>query len=538
MKHWINSNYKTLIITAFLIPIITVAIVSISHVTQWYGISNPLTWAIYLSVGIEIAAMSALAAISANMGKNVYFPFIIVTLIQFIGNIFFAYEYIDVTNSMFKSWVELVSPLVGFMGVEPTDFIGHKRFLALFAGGLLPVISLSFLHMLVKFTEEDRLKDIKEDEEIHQKEIEEKIKHETSIKAEDIEGLRDLVEDAVRLKLSDDDLAILENALLNPPKPNENLIKAAEKYKQETEPNVDEMLDDDDLYNQKEPEEDEDLEQDLDDEVSNIVPEPIPTPTPTPIIFKSPGISIKEGIVDYVPPITSAKVTNPDDGFVQIYSPNQSQGLHPLFSEKYIRPIVVDEPVKEPVNDPLNAPGLSNEDMWNIMIESGLKNEETPIEEPVEEHEPDEDAEEPLWDYEPGDELEDELQDWDVTVADGLEDEDAEVPFKTSNDEEFDGDPIEDYLPVEEDEPVVGDRYPLEQEPEESEEDKKKKLIQNEDPLEEESTQSLPSEENQDLTIGENDVYLDQENESNDSRNINRKIRSRNVNNTTRRSFR
>lgn len=476
MKHWINSNYKTLIITAFLIPIITVAIVSISHVTQWYGISNPLTWAIYLSVGIEIAAMSALAAISANMGKNVYFPFIIVTLIQFIGNIFFAYEYIDVTNSMFKSWVELVSPLVGFMGVEPTDFIGHKRFLALFAGGLLPVISLSFLHMLVKFTEEDRLKDIKEDEEIHQKEIEEKIKHETSIKAEDIEGLRDLVEDAVRLKLSDDDLAILENALLNPPKPNENLIKAAEKYKQETEPNVDEMLDDDDLYNQKEPEEDEDLEQDLDDEVSNIVPEPIPT-------------------------TVSAKVTNPDDGFVQIYRPNQSQGLHPLFSEKYIRPIVVNEPeVKD--EEPITP--LTNEQVWDLIEDTSEKpekkesifmsmqdrghyngltplkeeiepvNEENPIEEPVEEHEPDEDAEEPLWDYEPGDELEDELQDWDVTVADGLEDEDAEVPFKTSNDEEFDGDPIEDYLPVEEDEPVVGDRYPLEQETEESEEDKKK----------------------------------------------------------------
>jgi hypothetical protein len=73
-----------------------VAVVSISHVTQWYGLSNPFTWAIYLSVGIEIAALSALAAISANMGKKIYFPFGIVTLIQFIGNIFFAYSFIDI----------------------------------------------------------------------------------------------------------------------------------------------------------------------------------------------------------------------------------------------------------------------------------------------------------------------------------------------------------------------------------------------------------------------------------------------------------
>ena len=91
MKHWINKNYRTLITTAFLIPIIIVAIVSISHVTKWYGISNPASWAIYLSVGIEIAALSSIAAISANMGNKIYFPFVVVTLIQFIGNIFFSF---------------------------------------------------------------------------------------------------------------------------------------------------------------------------------------------------------------------------------------------------------------------------------------------------------------------------------------------------------------------------------------------------------------------------------------------------------------
>jgi hypothetical protein len=40
--------------------------------------------------------------------------------------------------------------------------IGHKRFLALFAGGMLPLISLSFLHMLVKFEEEEKSKTIEE----------------------------------------------------------------------------------------------------------------------------------------------------------------------------------------------------------------------------------------------------------------------------------------------------------------------------------------------------------------------------------------
>lgn len=156
--NWIEKNFKKVLYAAFLVPIITVAIVSISHVTKWYGISNPLSWAIYLSIGIEIAALSALAAIAAQMGKKVYFPFIIVTLIQFIGNIFFAYQYIDINGQSFKDWVDMVDPIVSFMGVESGDFVGHKRFLALFAGGMLPIISLSFLHMLVKFEEEERKK--------------------------------------------------------------------------------------------------------------------------------------------------------------------------------------------------------------------------------------------------------------------------------------------------------------------------------------------------------------------------------------------
>ncbi len=220
MKNWFNKNYKTLIIAAFLVPIITVAIVSISHVTIWYGISNPVSWALYLSIGIEIAALSALAAISADMGKKVYFPFAIVTLVQFIGNIFFAYSYIDINSQSFKDWVDLVAPLLEFMGVEATNLVGHKRFLALFAGGMLPMISLSFLHMLVKFTEEDRLK------EANKPNIDEQIQN-NIINA-------DLADESARLKLTERDLEILQKYFENPPQPNDALKAAAQKYKENT----------------------------------------------------------------------------------------------------------------------------------------------------------------------------------------------------------------------------------------------------------------------------------------------------------------
>lgn len=169
---WIEKKLKSIIYVAFLVPILLVAFVSISHVTKWYGISNPTSWSIYLSVAVEIAALSTLAAIAAKMGSKVYFPFAVVTIIQFIGNVFFAYQFIEIDSESFKDWVDLVSPLVQYMGVESGDFVGHKRFLAFFSGGMLPIISLSFLHMLVKFEEEEKNKSsVNIDDSVENKEL-------------------------------------------------------------------------------------------------------------------------------------------------------------------------------------------------------------------------------------------------------------------------------------------------------------------------------------------------------------------------------
>jgi len=153
-KNWVIENLKGIIATSFTIPILLVAFVSISHVTTFYGLTNPFSWAIYLSVAIEIAALGALAGISANMGRFVYVPFLIVTFIQFVGNVFFAYSFIDPTGNLFKQWVELAGPLLETFGVDITDMLAQKRWLALISGGMLPLISLTFAHMLVKYSEQ------------------------------------------------------------------------------------------------------------------------------------------------------------------------------------------------------------------------------------------------------------------------------------------------------------------------------------------------------------------------------------------------
>lgn len=157
MINWINKNKRSIIRTAFLVPILAVASISISHVVSWYNLANPMSWAIYLSIAVEIAAMSSIAASSVKIkGFSVWFVFIIVTLIQFIGNIYFSYSEIQVGSKEFKDWAELTSPIFESMGVDITDLIAQRRVLALLEGGLLPLISLTCLHFFIQYGDLDK----------------------------------------------------------------------------------------------------------------------------------------------------------------------------------------------------------------------------------------------------------------------------------------------------------------------------------------------------------------------------------------------
>ena len=132
---WIKDNPNR---SMFLVPIFLVAGISISHVVSWYDIANPFSWAIYLSIAIEVAAMTALVDATNRIKGGVWFMFGLVTLIQMIGNIFFSFKEIDENGDLFKSWVELTSPLWEIMGSDPTDISSQKRWLAFLEGGLLP----------------------------------------------------------------------------------------------------------------------------------------------------------------------------------------------------------------------------------------------------------------------------------------------------------------------------------------------------------------------------------------------------------------
>ena len=181
MLNWFKEHKKGVIRGMFLVPILLVMAISISHVVSWYNIANPFSWAIYLSIAIEIAAMSSIAAASVRVKGGVWLVFIIVTLVHFIGNIFFCYNEINANSSEFKSWVELTGPIFESLGSDINDTIAQKRWLALLEGGLLPIISLASLHFFIKYGGIDDEQTKTEPKEVVKKEITEEPKQEVIV---------------------------------------------------------------------------------------------------------------------------------------------------------------------------------------------------------------------------------------------------------------------------------------------------------------------------------------------------------------------
>jgi len=149
MIKWINSNKETLIRNSFLLPILLVVIMSISHVVSWYDLGNPISWAVYLSIAIEVFALASISAASIKTSKTaIWILFGIVTAIQIIGNIFYEFKDIDMNGEGFQSWIQLIDPF--FIDWEPMD---HRRLLAIIQGGTLPIMSLTALHFYIQFKE-------------------------------------------------------------------------------------------------------------------------------------------------------------------------------------------------------------------------------------------------------------------------------------------------------------------------------------------------------------------------------------------------
>lgn len=144
-----KKNDIKITLLAYLLPIIFSVIVSLAHVVTFWEIANPLSWAIFLSIAVEVGVLSSLAA--SRISNWVWLPFSLVTLIQIVGNVFYSYVNTSITSPLFKSWVELSDPFFNFIGLGTDgDLVVHRRIVATMLGSFVPLIAIVFFQFFIR----------------------------------------------------------------------------------------------------------------------------------------------------------------------------------------------------------------------------------------------------------------------------------------------------------------------------------------------------------------------------------------------------
>lgn len=131
------------VISAFTILYAITSLISTVHVVDFFKLTNPDWLAISLAIAFEVGAAASLASIIALDKMNkfiVWMLFIILTLMQAMGNTYYAY----VHAAKFQSWIEL-------FGLIEEDIIYQKRILSLLSGGILPIVALGYIKALIDY---------------------------------------------------------------------------------------------------------------------------------------------------------------------------------------------------------------------------------------------------------------------------------------------------------------------------------------------------------------------------------------------------
>lgn len=138
-----NKIVKNSIIGIFVTLYAFVSIISTIHVVDFFQLTNPDWLAYTLAIAFELGAAASLAAIIILDKTNrtlVWALFIVLTLMQSMGNMYYAFDH----AADYQSWVELFA-------LERRPEIFQKRVLAFISGGILPLVALGFIKSLVDY---------------------------------------------------------------------------------------------------------------------------------------------------------------------------------------------------------------------------------------------------------------------------------------------------------------------------------------------------------------------------------------------------
>lgn len=136
--------------TASLYVVLYVIVATISCIcsVDFFDMTHTNMSSIILAISFEIGSMGCLfGALTTLRNKDnalIWIMFVFLTLMQMMNNTYYSYVHIE----NYKDWIELFD-------LVDMEEITQKRIISIISGCVLPIVSLSFIHLLVDLLRAD-----------------------------------------------------------------------------------------------------------------------------------------------------------------------------------------------------------------------------------------------------------------------------------------------------------------------------------------------------------------------------------------------
>ena len=152
-----NKLLKNIIIWSFVsVPVLS-SFISTLHLIDLFALGNPYWLAVALAVAIEIGSLASFLTLSilSKLNKGfVWTVFIILFLMQIIGNTYFSYEWISGKIAQDSKWVDSFKEMTEFF-FGSLQILDIKMYLSILISWPIPVISVFLLKSATEYLGSD-----------------------------------------------------------------------------------------------------------------------------------------------------------------------------------------------------------------------------------------------------------------------------------------------------------------------------------------------------------------------------------------------
>lgn len=155
-----TDNARKKIIFSYLAIPIASSLISTWHIVSFFDVGNPYWMAVVLAITFEVGALASFVSFSVidklkGALWSVYLIFIILFSTQMVGNVYFSFDYVTrkliEQSSHIAIFKEFLDSTFLLFANKPPDPTYVKYVLSCIMGVPIPIVSISFLHLLMKY---------------------------------------------------------------------------------------------------------------------------------------------------------------------------------------------------------------------------------------------------------------------------------------------------------------------------------------------------------------------------------------------------